>query len=89
VSILEAMASALPVVSTRHAGIPEAVFDGVTGFLVEPGDSVAMAEQILKLASDPVQRQELGLAGWRYARDHFTWERERASLLHVLGLSRD
>ena len=38
VAILEAMAQALPVVATREAGIPEEVVDGVTGWLVEPGD---------------------------------------------------
>jgi len=41
--ILEAMASARPVVSTRLAGIPELVVDGQTGMLVPPGDSVALA----------------------------------------------
>jgi hypothetical protein len=39
VAILEAMADALPVNSTRHAGIPDAVVDSCTGYLVDQGDS--------------------------------------------------
>ena len=52
VAVLEAMAQGLPVVSTRHAGIPEAVLDGVTGFLVDEGDSGGMAERLAALARD-------------------------------------
>jgi hypothetical protein len=50
---MAAMANSLPVVSTRHAGIPEAVVEGRTGYLVEEGDSVAMAERVVALAGDP------------------------------------
>lgn len=87
VAILEAMASALPVVSTRHAGIPEAVVDGVTGYLVEEGDHAAMADAIALLARDPGRRHEMGLAGWQRAQELFSWNRERAELLRVLGLA--
>jgi glycosyltransferase involved in cell wall biosynthesis len=85
-AILEAMAEALPVVSTFHAGIPEAVQDGVTGFLVEPGDSTGMADRILCLADDSERRRAFGLAGHTRARNLFSWSRERTQLLHVLGL---
>jgi colanic acid/amylovoran biosynthesis glycosyltransferase len=87
VAILEAMAHALPVVSTREAGIPEAVGEGSTGFLVDPGDTSTMADHILTLAADPDLRHRMGEAGWRRAQAHFTWERERSELLRVLGLS--
>jgi len=50
VSILEAMACGCPVVSTRHAGIPDTVEEGVHGYLVEEGDIDGMATQMLKLA---------------------------------------
>ncbi len=86
VAILEAMAHALPVVATRHAGIPEAVLDGSTGFLVDPGDSAGMAERIVALARDPDLRTRMGAAGWRRAKECFTWERERAELLKIMGL---
>ncbi len=87
VSILEGMAQSLPVVSTREAGIPEAVEDGSTGFLVEPGDTEGMADRIVALARDPDLRGRMGEAGWRRAAGHFSWERERADLLRLLGLA--
>jgi glycosyltransferase involved in cell wall biosynthesis len=87
VAILEAMAHALPVVATRAGGIRETVVEGVTGALVDPGDSVTMADHIASLGRDPAGRRRLGAAGWQRVRDHFSWEQERAQLLHVLGLA--
>jgi glycosyltransferase involved in cell wall biosynthesis len=86
VSILEAMAMGLPVVATDHAGISEAVEDGVNGFLVAEGDTRSMAARIEQLARDPELRRSMGQAGWTRAREHFQWARERRELLHVLGL---
>lgn len=86
VAILEAMAQSVPVVSTRHAGIPEAVADGVTGFLVEERDVAAMTERIVELARDGALRRSMGQAGWKAAKDSFSWERERADLLALLDL---
>lgn len=86
VTLLEAMALSLPVVSTRHAGIPEAVLDGFTGYLVEEGDSHGMADRLITLTCDPGLRRRMGEAGWHRAKEHFSWEKERADLLRVLGL---
>lgn len=66
VAILEAGAAALPVVSTRHAGIPQAVIDGETGFLVEERDIHGMANAMLKLLRDRDLCRSMGQA----ARDH-------------------
>lgn len=85
-AILEAMAEGLPVVSTLHAGIPEAVQDGVTGHLVAPGDTRGMADRILRLAVDPDERRRFGEAGHLRARELFSWQRERGRLIEVLGL---
>lgn len=87
VVILEAMAAGLPVVASRHAGIPEAVEDGVTGLLVDEGDSRGMADRIEQLARDRALRLRMGLAGWARARDCFSWSRERDDLLRLLGLT--
>jgi len=87
VAILEAMARGLPVVSTLHAAIPEQVLDAESGYLVEPGDTVAMAERIVALADDGQLRSRMGLAAWKRVKEHFSWERERAQLLSILGLS--
>jgi colanic acid/amylovoran biosynthesis glycosyltransferase len=86
VAILEAMAWSLPVVSTRHAGIPEAVTDGFSGYLVNEGDSITMAERIVALARDRNLRQQMGVAGWQRAKADFTWEQERTELLKVMQL---
>ena len=86
VAILEAMGAGLPVVSTRHAGIPEAVDDGRTGYLVEEGDSRAMGERIADLAKAHDLRVRMGCAGWEMARNQFAWEGERDQLLSILGL---
>ena len=87
VAVLEAMAAGLPVVSTRHAGIPEAVSDGESGYLVDEGDVIGMAERVVTLASDERRRRDLGQAGWMIAAQRFSWDRQRADLLRVLGLS--
>jgi glycosyltransferase involved in cell wall biosynthesis len=86
VAITEAMALALPVVSTRHAGIPEAVAEEVSGFLVDEGDVVGMADGIARLANDAPLRRQMGLAGFRIAGEKFAWETERSALLKVMGL---
>jgi glycosyltransferase involved in cell wall biosynthesis len=61
--ILEAMAMNLPVVSTDHSGIPEAVENGVTGFLVPPADEVALAEALATLLDNPDLRRGFGERG--------------------------
>jgi glycosyltransferase involved in cell wall biosynthesis len=85
-AILEAMAEGLPVISTIHAGIPEAVIDGETGFLVNEGDSPGMADRIVWMAAHAALRSRFGAAAHARARAMFTWARERSELLTVLGL---
>jgi glycosyltransferase involved in cell wall biosynthesis len=86
VAILEAMAHALPVVSTRHAGIPDAVIDGETGLLVDEGDVDAMAAGLVALARDPALRRRLGAAGRARVQARFTWARERDALRRLLAV---
>ena len=87
VAILGAMALGMPVVSTGHAGIPEAVVEGETGLLIDEGDVQAMAQAIVRLGRDVDYRTRLGENGWKQVREHFSWERERNALLELLGLS--
>lgn len=86
VSILEAMAAALPVVSTRHAGIPEAVVEEETGILVDEGAAAAMAAALVRLARNADLRASMGAAGWQRARARFSTQLERQSLLQLLQL---
>lgn len=88
VAILEAMANSLPVVSTRHAGIPEAVIENVTGYLVDEGDIDGMASHIVQLANDAQLRDKFGKKGWERAKQHYSWKKEKASLLELLGFGK-
>ncbi|MBP7829436.1 MAG: glycosyltransferase [Kiritimatiellae bacterium] len=62
-SIMEAMARERPVLATRVGGIPDLIEDGVSGFLVEPGDEAALAERMTRLADDPGLVVRMGKAG--------------------------
>ena len=62
-TVLEAGASGLPVVATRHAGIAEVIIDGQTGFLVEEGDLDGMADRMLRLAREPELAAQMGRKG--------------------------
>jgi glycosyltransferase involved in cell wall biosynthesis len=86
VAILEAMAYGLPVVTTRHAGIPEAVVDRDSGLLVDEGDLTGMIANLLALMRDGVLRQQIGSAARAQVAAKFSWDVERNALLHTLGL---
>jgi glycosyltransferase involved in cell wall biosynthesis len=86
VSVVEAMAAGLPVVSGRSGSLPELIEHGREGLLVEPGDVEGHADAFLRLASDPGLRQSMGEAGWRRAKERFSCERERGQLRAILGL---
>ncbi|MGV3558709.1 glycosyltransferase [Larkinella arboricola] len=85
-TVLEASAAGLPIVSTRHAGIKEAVEHGVTGFLVEESDFQAMANHMVQLLDEPKLAGELG----RNARQKMIHEYEMSdrinALKHILEL---
>lgn len=71
VAIMEAMATGVPVVSTRHSGIPELVQDTVSGFLAEEGDVGVLAQRVSQLAGDASLRTQMGSAGRQIiARDY-------------------
>ena len=71
-SVLEASATGLPVVSTRHAGIKDAVIHGETGFLVSEGDAEGMANYMIQLAQNPMLAGEMGRKGRLYMEQNFS-----------------
>ena len=60
VAVMEAAASGLPVIATRHAGIPDVIEDGVTGLLVDEHDMMAMADYMKELVRHPEKARRLG-----------------------------
>ena len=73
-SVLEAMAMGLPVVATRHGGIPEAVEHGRTGFLVSEEDHVALAQAMQLIAGSPILLNEMGARAHAAVKERFDQE---------------
>ncbi len=73
-SILEAMASGIPVIATRVGGNPEAVADGTTGLLVPAHDVAAIGAALLSLTHDPARRKAAGAAGRKIVEESFSLE---------------
>ena len=83
VAILEAHASGLPVVATRHAGIPEIVEDGKSGFLVPERSVDDLADQLARLAESASLRETMGLAGRAAVAEKHDIRRLNADLLRL------
>ena len=72
-TLLEGMACATPVICTRVASMPEIVEDGVSGFIVEPGDSAALRSRLEWLAAHPIEASAMGAAGRERVLARFRW----------------
>lgn len=81
--VLEAGAAGLPVIATRHAGIPDVVLDGETGFLVDEGDISAMAKAMIALYKDRALCARMGEAARKRVQENFSGEKHLA-LMHKL-----
>ncbi len=82
--IMEAMAAGLPVVSTRVAGIPEMIEDGVTGRLLAGHDVAGLAGAIEALLADAALARRYGAAGREAVERKFATERTTSALKHLL-----
>lgn len=83
-SILEASATRLPIIATQHAGIPESVEHGTTGWLVEPGEVDEMANFMIQVGQDLSVSAQMGMAGRKKMVEQFTLSRYLQELQHLI-----
>ncbi len=85
--VLEGMAAGVPVVAMRVGGVPEVVEDGVSGFLVDPGDALGLSNAVLRLLNDADGAREMGRKGRAIAVENYDINRVVARVEDVfLGL---
>ena len=82
-TVVEAAAHGLPIVSTLHAGIPEAVVQGVTGILVPEADPLALMHALERLLRDTTVAEKMGSAGREHIARGFDIARQTAKLERV------
>jgi glycosyltransferase involved in cell wall biosynthesis len=80
---LEAMAAGKPVVATCYGGSPEAIDDGKTGYVVNPFDTVSVADRLGNLLRDDELRARMGAAGQARVREHFTLDQQVKTMLRL------
>ena len=83
-SILESSAAGLPVIATRHAGIPDVIVDGKTGLLCEELDVNSMTKNMVTLLNNPAVVHQMGAAGKENIKLHFSLERHIQVLQEVI-----
>ena len=85
VAIMEALACGLPVVSTRHGGIPEVITHGTQGLLVDEYDVAGMAEAMAELLASPEKRKAMGEAGRARIEEAYSMDRYMADLRQAVA----
>ena len=84
IALLEANACGIPVIAGRSGGIPDAVVDGETGFLLDPLDIEALAMTIKLLLENPEQARLLGKQGRERIVEEYNWEKITSNMLTTL-----
>ena len=87
VAILEAMAMGLPVIATRHGGIPDVIEDGVTGSLIYEHNVESMAQAMLALAEDANYAQHIGEKARSSALANYTSELSNERLWNIIKMT--
>jgi len=85
--LMEAQSQGLACVSTRVSAIPELIDHGQTGLLVPERDSRALCDALERLIVEPSTRVQLGAAGYRRVREHFSFEGNAGRLAAKFQLS--
>ena len=83
VVVLEAMAAGMPVISTRHTGIPEMVHDGESGFLLEERDVDGIADRITHLLKHPEIWQGMGQKGRKNVEEYHNLDNQNDRLVEI------
>ena len=89
VSVIEAQAAGVPVVATPVGGIRETVVEGETGWLVPPGDAVALAERISWVLDHPTEARPVADEALRRARERFSIDKMVERTLALYASARD
>jgi colanic acid/amylovoran biosynthesis glycosyltransferase len=89
ISLIEAQASGLPVLSTRYSGIPEIVLDGGSGFLVSERDAPALAEKLSLLIERPELCNQFGACGRKHVEAQFELRQANQDLVRVYEETRE
>ncbi|UCD99282.1 MAG: glycosyltransferase [Chloroflexota bacterium] len=87
VAVIEASATGLPVVATKHAGIQDVVIDGQTGLLIPEGDLLGMAKQMELLCREPSIAGKLGKAGRERVEQEYAIESSISGLWNIISKS--
>lgn len=75
VIISQALATGLPVITTRHSGLPDQVVDGKNGFLIEERDFKALAEKILYMIEHPEIWGKFGIFGRKHIKNNYDFSK--------------
>jgi glycosyltransferase involved in cell wall biosynthesis len=86
VSIIEAMAYGLPVITGASGGVTETVLDGVTGFLIPPGDIEEHSNAFLKVSNNTALRESMGKKGRARVEELFDSKNDELELKKILGV---
>ncbi|MFZ2197629.1 MAG: glycosyltransferase, partial [Thermodesulfovibrionales bacterium] len=87
--LMEALAQGIPVLSTRHSGIPEVVVDGKSGYLVPEKDIDALAEGLVALLDSPEKWPLMGSAGRAHVEENYDIDRLNDRLISLYEQLRD
>jgi glycosyltransferase involved in cell wall biosynthesis len=83
VVLLESLACETPCVASAVGGILDIVTDGVNGFLVEPRNSQALGDRIVKIVKNGDLRREMGSKGREFVDEHFSWQAKAREIIRV------
>jgi len=82
-TVLEGLASGLPIVATRSGGIPEMIEDGISGTLIDRGNVEQLSSAVLGLLRNPERRRTMGAAARARAANFFSWDHAAESLVET------